>query len=43
MVAWKSNGTKRLYQSLPKVLHETLKICEPLRDSSGRSPYDQNA
>ena len=31
MIAWKSNGT-RLYQTLPKRLHETLKPCEPLRE-----------
>jgi carbonic anhydrase/acetyltransferase-like protein (isoleucine patch superfamily) len=31
MVAWKTEGT-RLYQSLPKRLHETLKPCEPLRE-----------
>ena len=31
MVAWKSDGT-RLYQTLPKRLHETLKPCEPLRE-----------
>jgi carbonic anhydrase/acetyltransferase-like protein (isoleucine patch superfamily) len=31
MVAWKTGGT-RLYQSLPRRLHETLKPCEPLRE-----------
>jgi carbonic anhydrase/acetyltransferase-like protein (isoleucine patch superfamily) len=31
MVAWKTDGT-RLYQTLPKRLHETLKPCEPLRE-----------
>ena len=31
MVAWKTDGT-RLYQSLPRRLHETLKPCEPLRE-----------
>jgi carbonic anhydrase/acetyltransferase-like protein (isoleucine patch superfamily) len=31
MVAWKTEGT-RLYQSLPRRLHETLKPCEPLRE-----------
>ena len=30
MIAWKTDGT-RLYQALPKRLHETLKPCEPLR------------
>jgi len=31
MVAWKTDGT-RLYQTLPRRLHETLKPCEPLRE-----------
>ncbi len=31
MIDWKTKGTK-LYQSLPKDLHETLKPCEPLRE-----------
>ena len=31
MAAWKTDGT-RLYQSLPKRLHDTLKPCEPLRE-----------
>ncbi|MDR9418697.1 transferase hexapeptide repeat family protein [Gracilimonas sp.] len=31
MAAWKTKGTK-LYQQLPKELHETLKECEPLRE-----------
>lgn len=31
MIAWKSEGT-RLYQSLPKELHATLRACEPLRE-----------
>lgn len=30
MADWKTKGTK-LYQQLPKELHETLKECEPLR------------
>jgi phenylacetic acid degradation protein len=30
MIDWKSKGTK-LYQNLPKELHQTLKPCEPLR------------
>lgn len=37
MVAWKSDGTK-LYQSLPKALHETLKVCEPLREVPADRP-----
>ena len=31
-IAWKTEGTK-LYQSLPKDLHDTLKQCEPLREA----------
>ena len=31
MTQWKTDGTK-LYQALPKQLHETLKICKPLRE-----------
>ncbi len=31
MIAWKTKGTA-LYQGLPKVLFETLKPCEPLRE-----------
>jgi len=31
MITWKSDGT-RVYQSLPRRLHETLKPCEPLRE-----------
>ncbi|MDZ7807734.1 MAG: gamma carbonic anhydrase family protein [Gracilimonas sp.] len=31
MVLWKTKGTK-LYQQLPKELHESLKECEPLRE-----------
>jgi phenylacetic acid degradation protein/carnitine operon protein CaiE len=30
-IQWKTEGT-RLYQSLPMELHETLKVCEPLRN-----------
>jgi phenylacetic acid degradation protein len=30
MLEWKTEGTK-IYQSLPKELHETLTSCEPLR------------
>lgn len=30
MIQWKSEGTK-LYQQLPKELHQTLRECEPLR------------
>lgn len=31
MIDWKTKGTE-LYQQLPKLLHETLKECEPLRE-----------
>ena len=31
MLAWKTEGT-RLYQALPRQLHETLRPCEPLRE-----------
>lgn len=31
MASWKTKGTK-LYQQLPKELHETFKECEPLRE-----------
>ncbi|MFP8490265.1 transferase hexapeptide repeat family protein [Gracilimonas sp. Q87] len=32
MIEWKTKGTK-LYQQLPKELHETLKECEPLSEA----------
>lgn len=31
MIGWKKEGTK-IYQQLPKELHNTLKACEPLRE-----------
>jgi len=31
MIAWKTEGTK-IYQALPKQMHETFKPCEPLRE-----------
>lgn len=31
MLNWKTDGTK-LYQQLPAACHDTLKICEPLRE-----------
>lgn len=31
MIAWKTEGTK-LYQELPKQLHDTLKPCDPLSE-----------
>ncbi len=37
MISWKTEGT-RLYQSLPKMCHETLKPCEPLRELPEHRP-----
>ena len=37
MLAWKTKGT-RLYQQLPRECHETLKICEPLREAEDDRP-----
>jgi len=37
MTKWKTEGTK-IYQALPKQLHETLKECEPLRDIPDNMP-----
>ncbi len=37
MAKWKTEGTK-IYQALPKQLHETLKECEPLRDIPDNMP-----
>lgn len=37
MVQWKTEGTK-LYQQLPKELHETLKECDPLREIETNRP-----
>ncbi len=37
MLAWKTEGT-RLYQSLPKSCHNTLKICQPLREKPKNQP-----
>jgi carbonic anhydrase/acetyltransferase-like protein (isoleucine patch superfamily) len=31
MISWKTKGTE-LYQTLPKVCYETLRVCEPLRE-----------
>jgi carbonic anhydrase/acetyltransferase-like protein (isoleucine patch superfamily) len=42
MLEWKSEGTK-LYQSLPKQCHESLKACEPLREApKDRKQQKQN-
>ena len=41
-IQWKTEGT-RLYQSLPKELHETLKACDPLREvPADRKPITEN-
>jgi phenylacetic acid degradation protein len=37
MIAWKTDGT-RLYQGLPKRLHDSLKACEPLRERAADRP-----
>jgi phenylacetic acid degradation protein len=37
MMAWKTEGT-RLYQQLPKWCFETLKPCEPLRETIAQEP-----
>ena len=37
MAQWKTEGTK-LYQQLPRQLHETLKPCEPLREAPKDRP-----
>ena len=40
MIQWKSDGTK-LYQSLPKDLHESFKECEPLREIESNRPSQE--
>jgi carbonic anhydrase/acetyltransferase-like protein (isoleucine patch superfamily) len=37
MIKWKTEGTK-LYQSLPKEMHDTHKACEPLREEEPNRP-----
>lgn len=37
MIKWKTEGTK-LYQQLPKEMHDTLKACEPLREEEPDRP-----
>lgn len=37
MIKWKTEGTK-LYQQLPKEMHETLKPCEPIREEEPDRP-----
>lgn len=38
---WKTEGTK-IYQALPKQLHETLKECDPLHEIPGDMPEYKN-
>lgn len=40
MIAWKTEGT-RLYQSLPKQLYETLRACDPLRETPKFRPRQE--
>jgi phenylacetic acid degradation protein len=42
MLAWKTEGT-RLYQSLPRRLHGSLRPCEPLRELPRDRPGQQPA
>ncbi len=42
MINWKTEGTK-IYQALPKQMHETFKTCEPLREiPEDRKKQDSN-
>lgn len=40
MIEWKTKGTE-LYQRLPKELHETLKVVEPLREMPQNRPTQE--
>lgn len=40
MIAWKTKGTA-LYQSLPSECHDSLKVCEPLREEEPERPDQQ--
>lgn len=42
MIRWKTEGT-RLYQSLPRQLYATLKLCEPLRSMPEHRPDQQSS
>ena len=42
MLAWKTEGTA-LYQALPKMLHATLKPCEPLREMPAERKQQQSS
>jgi len=41
MLAWKTEGT-RLYQSLPRMMRETWKPCEPLREPPADRPQQMS-
>ena len=40
MIQWKTKGTE-LYQSLPKMMHETWKPCEPLKEVPKNLPKQE--
>lgn len=40
MIAWKTKGTA-LYQTLPKEMQETLKVCEPLQEEEADRPVQE--
>ena len=40
MIGWKTEGTK-LYQALPKEMHEHWEACEPLRELSANRPLQE--
>lgn len=42
MIAWKTQGTA-LYQQLPSQCHQTLKECEPLRESEPNRPVQKTS
>lgn len=41
MIAWKTEGT-RLYQQLPKLCYDTLRLCEPLQEDTNQQPLFQS-
>jgi phenylacetic acid degradation protein len=41
MIAWKTDGTK-LYQALPKEMHESWQPCEPLREVDANRPSQES-
>ncbi|MCB0278578.1 MAG: transferase hexapeptide repeat family protein [Calditrichaeota bacterium] len=40
MIEWKNEGT-RLYQTLPELMRDTLKVCEPLREIIKQEPLQK--